>query len=242
MENVSYVVLSYQMALQRHMDILANNVANMNSTAFRGERPLFQEYLVTADDGSTTSYVEDVGLLRNTNPGTIQQTSNTLDVAISGEGFFVVDTADGPRYTRNGNWRLDEFGQIVVGTGNPVVDDAGLPIVIDAGDGAITIRADGTVLSEAGPIGKVQVVSFEDEQALQKLGDGLFDAGEQIAQPATNFSILQGMLETSNVNGVVEMTLMMEVANAYRTTAQMASTSDDLRRRAIQTIGQVLSV
>lgn len=241
MENVSYVVLSYQMALQRHMDILANNVANMNSTAFRGERPLFQEFLVTADDGSTTSYVEDVGLLRNLNPGSIQQTSNSLDVAISGEGFFVVDTADGPRYTRNGNWRLDEFGQIVVGTGNPVVDDAGLPIVVDPGDGAITISTDGTVLSEAGPIGKVHVVSFEDEQALQKFGDGLFGAGEQIAQPATNFSVLQGMLETSNVNGVVEMTLMMEVANAYRTTAQMNSTNDDLRRRAIQTIGQVLS-
>ncbi len=241
MENVSYVVLSYQMALQRHMDILANNVANMNSTAFRGERPLFQEFLVTAEDGSTTSYVEDIGLLRNLNPGSIQQTSNTLDVAISGEGFFVVDTADGPRYTRNGNWRLDEFGQIVVGTGNPVVDDAGLPIVVDPGDGAITISADGTVLSEVGPIGKVRVVSFEDEQALQKLGDGLFSAGAQIAQPATNFSVLQGMLETSNVNGVVEMTLMMEVANAYRTTAQMNSTNDDLRRRAIQTIGQVLS-
>ena len=241
MENVSYVVLSYQMALQRHMDILANNVANMNSTAFRGERPLFQEFLVNAEDGSTTSYVEDVGLLRNLNPGSIQQTSNTLDVAISGEGFFVVDTADGPRYTRNGNWRLDEVGQIVVGTGNPVVDESGLPIVIDPGDGAITISADGTVSSEAGPIGRVYVVSFEDEQALQKLGDGLFDAGEQIAQPATNASILQGMLETSNVNGVVEMTLMMEVANAYRTTAQMTSTNDELRRRAIQIIGQVLS-
>ena len=242
MENVSYVVLSYQMALQRHLDILANNVANMTSTAFRSERPLFQEFLVTAEDGSTTSYVEDVGLLRNTNPGSIQQTGNTLDVAISGEGFFVVDTLDGERYTRNGNWRLDEFGQIVVGTGNPLVDDAGLPIVIDANDGAITIRADGTVLSEAGPIGQLRIVSFEDEQAMQKMGDGLFDAGGQIARPATNFSVLQGLLETSNVNGVVEMTLMMEVANAYRTTAQITSTVDDLRRRAIQTIGQVLSV
>ena len=77
---------------------------------------------------------------------------------------------------------------------------------------------------------------------MQKMGDGLFDAGGQIARPATNFSVLQGMLETSNVNGVVEMTLMMEVANAYRTTAQITSTVDDLRRRAIQTIGQVLSV
>lgn len=241
MENVSYVVLSYQMALQRHMDILANNVANMNSTAFRAERPLFQEFLVTAEDGSTTSYVEDVGLLRNTSEGSIQHTSNTLDVAITGKGFFVVDTADGPRYTRNGNWRLDEIGQIVVGLGNPIVDEAGLPIVIDPGDGDITIRADGTVLSEAGPIGQVQVVSFEDERALQKQGDGLFDAGEQVAQPATSFSVLQGMIETSNVNGVVEMTLMMEVANAYRTTAQMTSTNDELRRRAIQIIGQVLS-
>lgn len=242
MENVSYVVLSYQMALQRHLDILANNVANMNSTAFRGERPLFQEFLVTAEDGSTTSYVEDVGLLRNTNPGSIQQTSNTLDVALSGEGFFVVDTAEGPRYTRNGNWRLDEFGQIVVGTGNPVVDESGLPIVIDPGDGAITIGADGTVSSEAGLIGQIHVVKFENQQALQKLGDGLFSAGGQIATPATDFSILQGMIEGSNVNGVVEMTLMMEVANAYRTTAQMTSANDDLRRRAIQTIGQVLSV
>ena len=241
MENVSYVVLSYQMALQRHMDILANNVANMNSTAFRAERPMFQEFLTTAEDGSTTSYVEDAGLLRNLSPGAIQQTSNTLDVALSGEGFFVVDTDEGPRYTRNGNWRLDEFGQIVVGTGNPVVDDSGLPIVIDPGDGAITIRADGTVLSEAGPIGKIHIVAFDDEQALQKLGDGLYDAGEQIAQAATNVSVLQGMIETSNVNGVVEMTLMMEAANAYRITAQMTSTNDELRRRAIQTIGQVLS-
>lgn len=241
MENVSYVTLSYQMALQRHMDILANNVANMNSTAFRGERPLFQEFLVTGDDGSSTSYVEDVGLLRNTMDGPLRQTGNSLDVALAGDGFFVVDTIDGPRYTRNGNWRLDETGQIVVGIGNPVVDETGLPIVVDAGDGALSIRADGTVLSEAGEIGKVHVVSFADEPALLKTGDGLFDAGLQIADPATGYSVLQGMLESSNVNGVVEMTLMMDVANAYRTTAQMNSTNDDLRRRAIQTIGQVLS-
>ncbi len=242
MENVSYVVLSYMTALQRHMDVLANNVANMNSTAFRGERPLFQQFLITAEDGSETAFVEDVGLIRDTSEGAIVKTSNPLDVALSGKGFFVVDTIDGPRYTRNGHWRLDELGQIVVGVGNPVVDDAGLPIVITPEDGRIPVRAHGTILSDAGPIAKVDVVTFADEQALEKLGDGLMDALTQIPEPATNFSVLQGMVETSNVNGVVEMTLMMEVVNAYRTTQQMNSSNDELRRRAIQTIGRVLTV
>ncbi len=242
MENVSYVVLSYMTALQRHMDILANNVANMNSTAFRGERPLFQQVLLTEEDGTETAFVEDIGLIRDTSEGTIQQTSNPLDVALSGKGFFAVDTAEGTQYTRNGHWRLDDAGQIVVGVGNPVVDDAGLPIVVTPEDGRITIRADGTVLSDTGPIAKLQIVSFADEQALEKLGDGLLDAGTQIPDPATDFSILQGMVESSNVNGVVEMTLMMEVVNAYRTTQQLNSSNDELRRRAVQTIGRVLSV
>ena len=243
MENVSYVVLSYQMALKRHLEILANNVANMNSTAFRSERPLFQEYLVTGDDGSTTSYIEDAGVLRDFSEGAIRQTSNPLDVAITGEGYFVVESPDGPRYTRDGNWRVDQEGQIVVGAGAglPLLDDTGSPIVINPGDGAITILADGTIRSEKGTVGLLNVVMFEEETALQKLGAGLFDAAGQVPEPAENFSVLQGMLEGSNVNGVVEMTRMMEVANAYRTTAQMNNSSDQLRRRAIQTIGQVLS-
>ncbi len=240
MENTSYIALSYQMALQRQMDIVANNIANMNSTAFRGERALFEEFLVDATNGRELSFVQDFGLIRDTKEGPSRPTRNPLDIAISGKGWLTAEGDDGPRYTRNGHMRIDDEGRLVTQGGLPILGDDGGPLVFEAVEGAITIADDGTISSDAGLIGKINIVTFDNEQEMKKVGDSLYST-EQRPQPAGDYTLLQGMVESSNVEGVVEMTRMMEVVRTYTATQKLMDGNHDLLRRAIGRLGRVTS-
>ena len=171
MENVNYIGLSHQLALRRHMDIIANNIANTNTTGFRGEKPLFEEFLIATTQPLKASFVSDFGTLRSLDAGPIETTGNPLDVALGSPGYFVVDTVAGERYTRNGSFRLDSDGQLVTAQGDPVLDDGGQPIVIDPSQGRITITREGVIANPFGPIGRIQVVQFNNEQRLQKVAN-----------------------------------------------------------------------
>src|SRR6185437_11408288 len=120
MENATYVALSSQMALQRQMDVVANNLANASTPAFKGEEMLFSQYLVQPRGGSPLAFVEDSGTVRDLRQGPIAKTGNPLDLAIAGQGYFAVQTPLGARYTRNGHFQLDSQGQIVTSQGYPV--------------------------------------------------------------------------------------------------------------------------
>jgi len=139
MENALLIGLSRQTALLRHMDIIANNLANSETAGYKGERPLFEEYLsknarVTTQPGlgGKISMVQDRGLLREFSEGGMVPTDNPLDIAINGKGWLVVDTPDGERYTRNGHLKRNDEGILVNSSGYPVLSTAG----------TITIAAD----------------------------------------------------------------------------------------------------
>ena len=132
MENTLFVALSRQVTLRRQMDVVANNIANMNTTGFKGEKMMFVEHLVRSKSdenklGDTLNYVRDIATVRDTTKGNISQTGNPLDLAITKEGYFAIETATGEQYTRNGRFQLDATGQLVNQSGHSVLSSTGQP-------------------------------------------------------------------------------------------------------------------
>ncbi len=252
MENALLVGLSRQMTLERELDVVANNVANVNTTGFKAERTLFEEYLNSGahEDNFKTadrrvSYVQDRGTFHDLGQGAPELTSNPLDVAIDGGGFLAVQTQAGERYTRDGNLHLNSQGQLVTASGDPLLGGSG-PIVFQPTDHDINIAADGTVtvlegLSRTDSIrGKLRVVSFADAQKLLKQGDNLFAAGQGAAAvPDPKSTVRQGYVEKSNVNAVVEMSRMVEIMRSYQQVANLLQQQSDLHKNAIDKLAEV---
>ncbi len=232
MENANYIAISSLTALQRQMDVHANNIANSNTTAYKAQRVLFMEYLGRSADGQKLSFVIDQGVNRDMDEGPITPTENPLDVAIRGDGYFTVETKDGVQYTRNGNFRLGPEGELATSNGRFVLDEDGEPIVIPEGDKKIDIGKDGTVATESGLLAKLGIVSFRNEQSLRPVGDGLYSTTEE-PRKIQNGTVLQGRIEASNVQPILEMTQMIELVRRYQSTVQFLKTQEDLQRRAI---------
>jgi flagellar basal-body rod protein FlgF len=252
MENSLLVGLSRQMVLERQMDVVSNNLANVNTTGFKSDQSLFEEYLSSrahednfVPSDRRVSFVQDRGTWRDYAPGSLQQTSNPLDVAIDGAGFFAVQTAGGERYTRDGNLQMNNVGQLVTHSGDPVLGTSG-PIVFQPTDHDINISPDGTVTVLEGAShtdsirGKLRMVSFADAQALLKQGDNYYAAtGEGAAQADAKSTLRQGYIEKSNVNAVTEMSRMIEVTRAYTTLSNILSQQSDLHKNAIEKLADV---
>ena len=243
-ENAQLIGLSRQMALQRQMDVLANNLANINSTGFKAEAILFEEYImpVAADrtfpSGSQQlSYVQDWATVHDLSAGAMTQTGNPLDLALSGEGFFAVEAPEGTRYTRNGAFEINSAGLLVTQNGFPVQSAGGNPITFAADETDIAITPEGVVTSSAGNKGTIRIVEFENAQELARTGDTMFAGGTPL--PATATRVVQGALERSNVSGVGEMTEMIRVTRAYSSLADLINKQDELRRSAIQRLGDM---
>jgi flagellar basal-body rod protein FlgF len=228
MKNPSYVGLSLQMALQRKMDVIANNVANMNTTGFKAQRLIFAQYLVAA--GSPTpsdrmAMVSDYGTYRDTRAGTVQVTGNNLDVALIGEGYLTVQGPQGNLYTRGGSLAIANDGTLVDQGGHPVLDDSGSPIVIQQDDKEISIAEDGVVSARRGQIGKLALAKFARPNFLQPAGGGLFQSQDP-AIADSDTKIRQGALEGSNVQPVVEMTQMIDVQRSYEAIGSLLQQQD----------------
>lgn len=242
-ENAQLISLSRQMALQRHMDMVANNIANINTTGFKAEQLLFEEFKMPvaahgdfSGEDRTLSYVQDWATVQDFSDGAMVQTGSPLDVAISGDGFFAVQTAGGERWTRSGGFQLNQAGLLVDSSGNPVLGDGG-PIQFGPEETDIQIAADGSVSSSQGAKGTLRIVEFEEVQALVREGNNLMSGGTPI--PATNSRVLQGFTEKSNVSGVAEMSEMIRVTRAYESIASLSQKQDDMRRDAIKRLGSV---
>jgi flagellar basal-body rod protein FlgF len=252
MENTLLVGLSRQMTLERQMDVVANNVANINTNGFKADRSLFEEYLrspahednfVRAD--RRVSFVQDRATFHDFAAGPSEQTKNPLDVAIDGGAFLVVQTAAGERYTRDGGLQINNQGQLVTAGGNPVLGTSG-PIVFQPTDHDISIAPDGniTVVEGTNRIdsvrGKLRLASFTDAQKLIKDGSNLFAAGPGAAPQAdTTSKVRQGFVEKSNVNSVTEMSRMIEITRTYTQISALLQQQSDLHKSAIEKLADV---
>jgi flagellar basal-body rod protein FlgF len=238
MENPTYIALSSQMALQRQMDVVANNLANMSTPAFKGERMMFAQYLVQPAGTSPLAFVQDVGTARDTRQGPITKTGNTLDLALQGSGYFSVETPLGTRYTRSGHFQLDAQGQIVTSQGYPVLGESGRPITVPTNATDILVGADGTISAGQGPVGKVGIVDFAQPQGLAAGANGLY-VTDQTPQPAQQTTLVQGAIEESNVQPIVELTRLLGVS---RSSSMIKSFLDAENTRQSNTIDKLSKV
>ena len=237
METSGYIALSSQMALRQRMDVISQNVANLNTSGFKGEDMVFSEVLQETDDGKNLSFVENASMVRNMNAGPLALTANALDVAIRGEGYFGVETPLGERYTRAGSFRLDGDGRIVTADGHPVQSDVGGEIVVPPDSGEVTIARDGTVSVQTGELGRIGVFRFENEELLVKTEAQLYDPLDQAAEPVEEASVEQGMIEGSNVQGVLEMTKLIETVRRYQAVSKLVEDEHRRQRQMIEALG-----
>lgn len=220
------------------MEVIANNIANASTPGYKGEQLMFVEYLAPTESGETVSYVQDLAVARDFSEGELSKTGNTLDVAIHGTGWFVVDTPDGRAYTRNGHFTLNSAGQITTSSGYPVLGSDGAPITLDTDDTDIEISGDGTISSKTGRKGRLDVVKFPDGADLTKAGETLFKT-DAPPEPAAGAKIVQGMVESSNVRPVVEVTNMIWALRSYQAATEVTVGADGLLRQAIETLTTV---
>jgi flagellar basal-body rod protein FlgF/flagellar basal-body rod protein FlgG len=204
------------------LDTIANNLANANTAGYRSQHNVFSSVLATANNSSGSplnNAINNYGILGGTtldlSQGAIQKTGNDLDVAIQGPGFLVAQTADGQMYTRDGSLQLSAKGQLITAAGDPVLGDQG-PIALSPG--SVTIAPDGTISSNGAIAGKLKLVQFPAGTQLTSAGETYYAAPPATAVPATDSTVQQGMLESSNVNPVAGM---VELITAQRSAEMM---------------------
>ena len=244
METPSYVALSRQTALVRQMDVVANNLANVATPGFKAEAEVFTTVPIRSQAFGAPqklAYVQDFATARDFSTGPMNPTGNDLDMAIQGNGFFVVQTETGPRYTRFGHFQVNAAGQLVTKQGYPVLS-GGAPVTIDPDDGPVQVAGDGSISADRTQqgnaqvvYGKLDVVDFQNRDAL-KPEEGVFfktDAPPiQVERPA----VVQRMLEQSNVQPVKELTTMIWVQRNYEAVQKFLDGEDDRMKRAVNYI------
>ncbi|WP_375463965.1 flagellar basal-body rod protein FlgF [uncultured Methylobacterium sp.] len=245
MQNALLVGVSSQAALQRELDVIANNMANVSTTGFKGRSTRFQEYLMptaSADSFSGSdrrlSYVIDQGTALDLGQGAIEPDGNPVHVAIQGEAFFAVKTPQGERYTRNGAFEVDAQGTLVNSDGYAVQGEGG-PITINAQETGLSIGPDGTVSTNLGVRGRVRLVTFANPQRLTNAGANLYTSTDQPQAAGIKGRLESGALERSNVKPVLEMTRLMDVNRAYAMVSSVITRLDDLRGTAIRRLADV---
>ncbi|HTK84673.1 MAG TPA: flagellar basal-body rod protein FlgF [Patescibacteria group bacterium] len=250
MENSFYVGISRQSVLQDQMDLIANNIANINTPGYRAQNMVFEEYLTKAQNNGKgldntddrVSMVTPYGQFQSTAPGPVEHTGNPLDVALNGPGYLGVQTPQGIMYTRAGNFQINAKGELVTGTGQIVAGKSGGALVIPKDARQVTISSDGTVATDKGAVGQLMVSEFANEQDLDPAGNGLYKLSPHAtstAGPALNTKVVQGSLEGSNVQAITETTRMIDVLREYQATQNMLQTEHDRETTMIQQLSKV---
>jgi flagellar basal-body rod protein FlgF len=238
MDIASSIATSRLVAQQRALDVIADNLANANTPGYKAERVQFSDWLSKQSGGSTPrggnpiAYTQDRATWREQQAGTITHTGNPFDVALTGNGYFTVSTAGGPRLTRDGRFGLLPSGTIADADGNAVLDNNGQPIVLAPTDTVITIAGDGTVSSENGEIGKIGVVQPSNPMMMSAEGATRFRSGSTTA-PVASPGLEQGAIEDSNVQPITEVTRMIDGERQFQFMAQFVQAESDRQQNSI---------
>ena len=245
--NILYLQLSQQAVLERQMSIIANNLANMNTTGYRSQMPMFEQYITTTERGAKISYPLDRDTIINTDSGSPIETGSPLDLAIIGNGYFQIETENGISYSRNGHFTIDQEGGITNEQGNPILDDNGTaisaqvtngnPEILISRSGELSQNLDGANIT----LGRIGLVNFENPQYLIPQGGGLYNAaaGNDIIPIDFNSTIVkQGMLENSNVQPISELSKMIDTQRLYQETMNMSRMNNDIANESLSRLGK----
>jgi len=247
MDTALYVGLAHKAALKRRMDVVAHNIANMSTTAFNKERVVFRQHLMdvpgaAATTGGKIAFVQDHGVLRNLDTGTMVPSGNELDVFINGRAYLSVQGSGGDTlYTRNGRMMIDNENNLALLSGEKVLDDTGSPIQFEEDDINVHIAEDGTISTNNGERGKLGIAQFTNEQDMKRRGSSLYETNQtpKPQEGVTDVSIKQKAFESSNVNAIESMVEMIDVMRAYQKASKNESGIEDMREDSLKRLAQV---
>jgi flagellar basal-body rod protein FlgF/flagellar basal-body rod protein FlgG len=242
MNNGIYAASTGLMARTQELDVAANNLANANTTGFRGGRVSFHTQLMTASSNPGTKAVSSFGVLgaprTDFSQGSLEQTGNPLDLALEGPGFFAVQAPTGVQYTRNGSFHLSSTGQLVTQEGYSVLGSDG---AITMPQGTAEISTSGVISSDGAVAGQIKLVQFDSSVPLTSLGQGYFSAPQAAATDAgTDLGVRQGALENSNINPVASAVGLIEIQrNAEMLQRALNTIHTEFNRTAAQELPKV---
>ena len=238
MDTTGYVALTRQSGLLKELQAVANNIANISTTGFRREGIVFAEEVQALNtEGGSVAMTAARVRFTDRSTGSMTETGGMFDLAISGPGFFMVETPVGERLTRAGSFSVNGEGDLVSMTGHRVLDSGGGSIFIPPDAGRVGISNDGTVSIAGRPPAQIGVSEVENIDALMRQ-DGVLFRTEGDAVPAESSTILQGFVEGSNVDAVSEMARLIEVQRAYELGQKLLDGEDERIRSSIRTLGR----
>ena len=238
MQDSLYVALSSQIALERRLDTIADNVANASTIGFRATGVKFED-VVSGTGPKSVSFASSGKTYLSNAHGSMTETGNPFDFAIQGDAWFAIDTPVGTVMTRDGRFSMNDAGELMSIEGHPVLDSGGAPIQLDPRNGPPKAGADGSLRQGDQLAGAIGLYNFDPGQNFIRYGNsGIVPA--RTPEPVTDRSdvgIAQGFLEESNVNPVLEMTRLIMVQRAFENTAALMRQTDSSADDAIKTLG-----
>jgi flagellar basal-body rod protein FlgF len=238
MDNTIYTSLNRQSGLMREMQAVANNIANLSTTGFRREGVIFAEHVAALGRGEPSlSMASAEGRMVDLSQGVPNQTGGTYDLAIEGEGFFMVETPDGNQLTRAGAFTRSPEGELVTAEGYRLLDGGGGPIAVPAEARNVIVARDGTLSADGQPLAQVGLFRPQDTGDLIHVGGTRFRTTRD-PLPMEEAAIFQGFLEGSNVNAVTEIARMIDVQRAYEMGQGFLDAEDSRIRSVTQTLGR----
>ncbi len=238
MDNAIYASLTRQAGLMSEMRAIANNIANASTTGFRKEGVVFAEHVKALGTAEPSlSMASASGRLVSLDQGGLSRTGGSFDLAIEGDGFFMIQTPSGPQLTRAGNFTPSAEGELVTADGHAVLDTGGSPIPVPPGTRAFAVAQDGTLSADGVPVSRIGVFGAADPSQLIHAGNNRFSVNGT-PEPVEDARIFQGFLEESNVSPITEIARMIEVQRAYEMGQSFLDKEDGRIRAVLQSMGR----
>ena len=234
--NSVYTTLASQVALNDELSIVSNNTANVNTDGFKKDIQIMSSH-IAKDKIANIKMPNDIASISDFTPGALKQTEKTLDVAINGQGFFMVQTPNGVRYTRNGHFLTNSEGTLIDMQGNPVLSQDGAQTLVPAHNENIFINKKGKIYASEIEIGSIGVVDFSTPNLLRKTGNGYFMSDIE-ADTTDKYQILQGFIEESNTNPIIETTKLIELQKKFSMNSTFISDIYSMQANAYKTISK----
>lgn len=237
MDNITYLMATEQQRVMRDLEVAANNSANVNTKGFKADKNVFSSFM-KRDVNEKVAYSKTDYTNTNFEEGSFQFTGRPYDIAINGEGFFIVRTPNGNRYTRDGRLKVNELGTLVNSSNHPILSADGQEIVFEDGDEDPVIGSNGNVFVGENLRGQIGVVNFVNKIEVRKTGSGLFNS-DQAPVDAEKYQVAQGLLEESNVNPIRETTKMIELNRQMSQASNLLQEKFTMQRNAFKTYSKI---
>ncbi len=246
MLNGLYTTARGMTAIEKENNVLANNLANVNTAGFKSDQVIYQsfpEILMKRLDQSGEHVIGAKGTgckisetYTNYRPGHMEHTENPLDIAIMGEGFFAVESPEGVLYTRNGHFTLNQDGQMVTTEGYKLLGEYG---AIETNGNPVNIGEDGMIEVDGAVVDQLRLVNFDNLQQLEKIGNSFYRANDDVTEKSSSATLQQGFIEHSNVNIILGMTQLITATRSYELSQKVIQSQDETLSKAVNEVGRL---